>query len=101
MANVTWSPQALKDIENIADYYAKEFPRYGETLTEDMFKKTRLLEQFPKLGRVVPELQIENIRELIHRAYRMMYWLEDDFVEILTVFHSSKEFGGTSGNLEE
>lgn len=96
-----WSPQALRDLENIAEYYAKEFPQYSERLTEEIFKKTRLLEQFPQLGRVVPELQIDSIREIIYRSYRIIYWVEEDNVEILTIFHSAREFGGISGSLEE
>jgi toxin ParE1/3/4 len=50
----------------------------------------RLL-QFPKLGRVVPGAQDENIRELICGNYRIVYRIAAERIEILTVVHGSKE----------
>jgi plasmid stabilization system protein ParE len=35
---------------------------------------------------IVPELSIENIRELLHRNYRIIYLVKKKTVEILTVF---------------
>lgn len=48
------------------------------------------LEQFPRSGRVVPEFKRPNLREVLHRNYRIVYRLRDDSVEIITVFRSAK-----------
>lgn len=45
---------------------------------------------FPKLGRVVPEFQNVNIREIIYRNYRIIYELEEERIVILSVLHGSK-----------
>ena len=63
-----------------------------------MIEKVRLLERFPRMGRVVPEIRDEAIRELIYRQYRIVYVVDrgDEEVEVLTIFHSSQQFGGLS-----
>ena len=44
------------------------------------------------LGRVVPEFKIENIREFIHRPYRIVYRVREDqkLIEILRVWHAAR-----------
>ena len=44
------------------------------------------------LGRVVPEFKIENIREFIHRPYRIVYRVRKDqkLIEILRVWHAAR-----------
>jgi plasmid stabilization system protein ParE len=48
-----------------------------------------ILEQ-PKLGRVVPELQQEHIRERFLYSYRLIYELHDQEIQILAVIHGSR-----------
>lgn len=46
---------------------------------------------FPKIGRIVPELNNENIREIIFKNYRIIYLLfEENNVNIIAVHNSSK-----------
>ena len=40
--------------------------------------------------RIVPELPLENIREILHGNYRIIYRQTDDSVQILTVHHSAR-----------
>lgn len=53
------------------------------------------LEAFPASGRIVPEIGDKSLREVILRNYRIVYFhLPDEGkVEVLTVFHSSRQFG--------
>lgn len=44
----------------------------------------------PKKGRVVPELSLENIRELLHKNYRIAYLIKKNSIEILTVFEGHR-----------
>ncbi|MBC8045034.1 MAG: type II toxin-antitoxin system RelE/ParE family toxin [Rhizobacter sp.] len=97
MAEVKWSLPAIEEVEVIRDYYRRESPKYAEAFIDKVFAITRRLEVFPKSGRVLPEIGDESIRELIYNHHRIIYWCEDDFVEILTVIHSSRQFGGLQG----
>jgi plasmid stabilization system protein ParE len=42
------------------------------------------------MGRVVPEYQLENIRELIVKPYRVLYRILGDECLIEAVFHSKQ-----------
>ena len=48
----------------------------------------------PKVGRIVPEKNDENIRELIEGNYRIIYEIRgEDRIEVLLVHHSSRPLG--------
>ena len=94
MATVKWTPQALADLEAIGDFYAQDAPSYAQVVVDKLFEATRRLKAFPRSGRIVPEIRDKNIRELIYRNYRIVYLVNSNEVNILTVFHSSKRFDG-------
>ena len=103
MADVAWTPRALADLEAIGAYHADVSPEYAEALVRRLLRATDRLESFPALGRVVPEVEGGAFREVIDRTYRVVYMhLEDeDRVEVLTVFHSSRQFGAPPGETDE
>jgi plasmid stabilization system protein ParE len=50
------------------------------------------LQMFPESGRVVPERNEKEIREIIVRPYRIVYRVRPGYVEIATVFRASRLF---------
>lgn len=42
------------------------------------------------LGRRVPEMERDDVRERLVRSYRVVYWVHDEHVEILTVFEGHR-----------
>ena len=48
--------------------------------------------KFPKSGRVVPEFQDENIREIIQKPYRIVYRIKKEkmILEIVRIWHSAR-----------
>ncbi len=90
MAKIIWSPQSLDDLENIADYIAKDSPYYASSVIENIIESVENLSLFPQIGRKVPEAADENIREILYKRYRIIYQFREDTVEILTIFHSSQ-----------
>ena len=90
MATVIWSPQSLSDLESIAEYIAKDSPYYAKSFVEKIVNSVEVIEIFPQAGRRVPESDDENVREIFYKKYRIIYELEEDRIEILTVFHSSR-----------
>jgi plasmid stabilization system protein ParE len=95
VAEVVWTPRAHADLAAIGAYHAQSAPGYAEVLVRKLMHAAERLEVFPLSGRVVPEIGDESLREVIHRNYRIVYihLPEDDRVEVLTVFHSSRQFG--------
>ncbi len=87
---VTWSRRALQDIEAIASYIAQDSPAYAAAVVRSIVNRTRTLSQFPRAGRVVPEFNDENIRELLAFSYRIIYQVLEHEVVIIAVVHGRR-----------
>ena len=48
--------------------------------------------RFPSRGRVLPELDREDVRELIKENYRIVYRMLKEAVDTLTLFEAHKQF---------
>ena len=95
MTTIVWTPQARRDVVAIEDYYLDVAPAYAELVGSALLSATRRLETFPHSGRIVPEVNDPAIREVVWREYRVIYHATDDGsrVDVLTVLHSSQQFG--------
>jgi toxin ParE1/3/4 len=89
---VRWTEQAVEDLRAIRRYIERDSPRYGRLVAERLYESTQRLQSFPRSGRVVPELNVGEVRELIVGEYRIVYRVEAEAVVILTVFRSSRIF---------
>lgn len=83
-----WSQRALGRAGEIADYMAERDEEVASTWIDALFETVDKLDEFPKLGRVVPEFAQEEVRELIWNRYRILYQLRNGDVEILTVVYA-------------
>ena len=86
---VEWSALALDRVSDIARYIAKDNPDAAERWVNRLFESVERLADFPESGRVVAEVGVQRIRELIFGAYRVIYSVKDK-VEILTVRRGSQ-----------
>jgi addiction module RelE/StbE family toxin len=89
---VRWTNQAVQDLRSIRLFIERDSPRYGRLVAERLFEATLQIEQFPRSGRIIPEIGRENYRELIVGEYRIVYRLDGDAAILLTVFRSSRLF---------
>ena len=87
---VSWSRRALRDIEGIAEYIAADSPTYAGIVVKKIISQIRMLAQFPRSGRKVPEFDDENVRELIVYSYRIIYRLREEDVVIAAVIHGKR-----------
>ena len=99
-ARVEWSPEALRDVEGIAEYIARDSPRYASVLVDRIVAATRRIGEFPKAGRITPELGIESIRERSVSSYRVIYRLRDNVATIAAVIHGKRLLGDVEHRLE-
>ena len=90
MVEIEWSSTAQNDLNEIIDYIAKDSVEYALSFYEQIREKTENLTKFPKIGRIVPELDDPNIRELILRNYRLIYRILEENVQIVRLFHGSR-----------
>ncbi len=95
MAQVTWTPQAADDLEAICLFIARDSPQLAATFADRVLRATDRLASYPRLGRTVPELGIENIREIIVGSYRVIYRFRHDEVHLVTVNHGARVLDAT------
>lgn len=93
MAEIRWSNRALQDLDAIGAYIERSSPQYARSLVARLYKAGGVLEEFPLLGRVVPEVQSEHIREIIRDGYRIVYVLNQNQIDILAVLHGRQDLG--------
>lgn len=91
MAEIIWSENAMKDIEEIAEFIAQDSEYYALLIVEKIYHSAQRLIGFPKSGRKIPEIDRDKYREIIADNYRVMYKLKSDIVEILTVLHARRD----------
>ena len=74
----------------MADFIAQDSPHYASLFVLDVLQAIERLNQFRELGRIVPETNNPDIREIILGNYRIVYRLKLDTPEILTIYHGSR-----------
>ena len=89
-ATVIWAHEALDDIEAIADYIARDSPSHARRVVESLFELSDSLVDFPRAGRVVPELNDGNVRERFLYSYRLIYEIGEDRIAVLAVIHGAR-----------
>jgi len=87
---VDWSPEALEDIESIAEYISRDSEFYAKAVVTAIIHLSRGVNEFPFMGRVVPEIGDENIRELFIYSYRVIYRIEKERILMVAVIHGKR-----------
>ncbi|MGZ5031220.1 MAG: type II toxin-antitoxin system RelE/ParE family toxin [Methylobacter sp.] len=88
---VIWSEIAKTDLRAIYNYIANDSRYYAKKVAQDIREKTDILSGLPNMGRVVPEMEDKNIRELSLYSYRIIYEVRDEQVYILTIVHKRQD----------
>ncbi len=90
---IFWSTLALERVLEIAENKSEKDKKKGELWVDTIFAAVKRIEQFPKSGRKVPELNREDLREVLFESYRIIYKLNKEQIEVLTVRHMRQQFG--------
>lgn len=93
---VVWAPRAIARAAEIAEYIAGERPSAARTWVDQLFIKVATLGHQPRRGRKVPELNRDEIREILHGEYRVVYRLDTRRVVVLTVRHGRRQWDPTA-----
>lgn len=67
MVEVRWTHQAYQDLNAIVEFIAKDSAQYARLFVIDIFQAVDRIAEFPKSGRMVPELGNPAVREIILR----------------------------------
>ena len=87
-----WAPSARLDLKGLASYIAESRPNASARFVKRVFQMAEHLADFPESGRIVPELNDPNIREVIRKPCRIVYRVkpQEHIVEIARLWHAAR-----------
>ena len=92
MGKIIWAPSALRDIDSIAEYIARDSVDQAALFVSRIIAITDKLEYFSQSGRIIPEIKNKNCREIIYGAYRIMYRIVKHEIWITGVTHTARNW---------
>ena len=89
---ITWAPRALSRVVEIGRYIAADRPYASRAWAIALFERAAALGKHPRRGRRVPEAGRDEIREVMHGDYRVIYRVEPKRLVVLTVRHGRRQW---------
>lgn len=85
-----WTPEAVKDRDDIYDYIEEDDPLAALALDELIEERTAVLQDFPGMGRGgrVPD----TFELVVHSSYMVVYEVVETQVRILNVVHTARQW---------
>jgi len=73
-------------------YIAADDPIAAERFGNAIIREVEVITSFPRIGRMVPEIGNEMVREIILTPYRIVYELDDsaEQIAVIRVWHGAR-----------
>jgi toxin ParE1/3/4 len=65
-------------------------PTYAMRMVDRLTRRPEQIADQPLSGRKVPEYDVEDVRELIEKPYRIIYRIQQDKIDVLAVIHGAQ-----------
>ena len=99
-SRITFAPSAITALLEIRTWYAdRQVPEVGERIVEEIVDAALRLADFPESGRVVPEFDVAQLREIIHPPFRVVCRLDREQVRVIRVRRSERLMRPEAGAL--
>lgn len=86
-----WTEAATRDLEEAAEFIARDSPFYAAALVREARAAARSLKAFAERGRVVPEARSLEVREIFVKSYRLIYRIASDQVTVIAFVHGARD----------
>lgn len=88
-----WHAQAADDLEAIYEHIAleKQEPEHAGKLVRQLYAEVQSILENPQFGRMIPDFERPDLRERIHRGYRIAYLVQPQQIVILTIWNSVRQ----------
>ena len=83
------SENAESQLNRIWDYIAKDSPDTASNVIASILDAISRLTDYPKSGRPARR---EGTRELVRPPYVIVYRIEEDVIDVLSIFHGNQRF---------
>lgn len=92
MAEIVWTHEAARCLEEIYDYIASDNPTAAHKVVVGIYEKIQLLRTQPRLGQRYEPIADREVRQTLYGHYRIAYLIVDEQrIEILGVFHGAMD----------
>ena len=90
---VIWTDEAIADLRQLVAHISEDNPAAATKLGEELIRKSLLLGEHPRLGRMLREPKRDALRELIVRPYRLIYEIDDraSAVKVRVLWHGARQ----------
>ena len=88
---VEWTDNALEQLWAIYEYIARSSPEYAQRVVDRLTGRTQQIASFPLSGRVAPEFNLPQIREVLEGPYRIIYYIKPDQIDVIVVIHGAQK----------
>ncbi len=83
--NVRWSAEAVAALVAIEVSLVAHYSETRAADIDELVQRIELLSENPRFGRIVPEYGHWQLRELVDKWNRVLYRLQPDAIEIVTI----------------
>jgi len=90
--DILWAPRAEADLKEIRAFIKADSQAWADLTVRRLVAAVERLREFPDSGRMVPERQAPELREIVSGNFRIVYRRKLTVVEIATVFRGSRDF---------
>ncbi|MBM4142286.1 MAG: type II toxin-antitoxin system RelE/ParE family toxin [Lentisphaerae bacterium] len=87
---VHWTDTAQAHLDAIYAYIAQDSPEYALRMVDRLTRRSQQIAEAPLSGRRVPEYDMDQIREVIERPYRIIYHIKPDQIDVIAVLHGAR-----------
>ena len=91
MPKVIWTEKCLQRIEEICEYIELDSVSSSNKFAIEIFSKEELIRRNPRIGKIVPDYEIEEYRQIIVGNYRLVYQFDEISIQMITVRHCKQE----------
>jgi toxin ParE1/3/4 len=97
MVKIFITLHAKEDLKNIKTFVQKDSYQNSIKVVKTILEKIQVLEKYPGIGKIIAQTNLGALRQIIVYSYRIIYRIENDAVQILTIHHSSRLLSNNPG----
>ena len=90
MVRLNWLSSSKFNLIQIYNYIYEDSAYYAVKTVNGILKLADNLKFSPYMGRKVPEYNLNELRELIYKLYRIIYEVQGNRVFIRRIWHSAR-----------
>ena len=88
---VHWTDTAIEHLVAIHAYISQSSTTYAQRVVDRLTRRSEQIADFPLSGRMVPESEMAQIREVVEGPFRIIYYIKPDRIDVLAVIHGARQ----------